>query len=117
MSLGKWLVEKIVGGVKGMENLNAEQFANKLKQCTDCVLIDVREADEFIRGHIRGARNVPLSELDERIGSIPKNRELLVYCQGGVRSRKAAKILSEHGFTDIVNLQSGLLSWPGEKVK
>ncbi len=61
-------------------------------------LLDVRSAGEFKRGHIKGAVNIPIDELRERMHELPAGKLLLVYCLTGIRSYLACRILMQHGF-------------------
>lgn len=70
-------------------------------------LLDVRTSDEFALGHIEGAVNLPNTELRERMGEIPRNRTILVYCGVGIRGYLAERILRENGFEDVSNLAGG----------
>jgi phage shock protein E len=74
-------------------------------------LLDVRSADEFGRGHLPGAVNVPVQELDRRYGEVgPTDGEVVVYCRTGHRSTRAAALLREHGFTKVHNL-GAMTAW------
>ncbi len=61
-------------------------------------LIDVRFAELYAAGHLRGAKNIPLGKLRERIGELDKNAEYLLYCMIGQKSYYAERILKQHGF-------------------
>jgi rhodanese-related sulfurtransferase len=68
-------------------------------------LLDVRSPDEYAHGHLPGAVNIPVQELDRRLAEVgPPDRELVVYCRSGHRSGRAAEILRQHGFTKVHNL-------------
>lgn len=103
--------------IKGMRNLNAEQFTREMEDNADKLLIDVREIHEFRNGHIRGATNIPLSQLTHRMKEIPREKKLLIYCQSGMRSRQAGRMLAKQGYANLVNLRGGIISWRGPKVK
>lgn len=60
--------------------------------------LDIREPEEFELGAIRGAVNIPLAQLRARLSELPKDRPLYIYCQSGVRSHTALRILLQHGF-------------------
>jgi len=63
------------------------------------IIIDVRSKEEFKEGHIPGATNIDLAVLDKSYGRIPKNKELIVYCRSGSRSKVAAQFLRQQGWT------------------
>ena len=65
---------------------------------TKAYLLDVREPDEFARGHLEGATNVPLTQLRKRIGEVPRDREVWVYCAAGQRAYFAQRLLRQRGF-------------------
>lgn len=68
-------------------------------------LIDVRTKEEFTRGHISGAKNIPLGELDSRVGELGnKDGPVVVYCRSGARSRAARSTLEKAGFSRVVDL-------------
>jgi len=70
------------------------------------IFIDVREPDEYARGHVEGAMNIPPSALlagASDLNDIPKDTELVLYCVSGSRSNVAANILRSLGYTNLVN--------------
>ncbi len=77
---------------------------------TSAVLLDVREPDEFARGHLAGAVNLPLSELRRRIHEVPRGRELWVYCAAGQRAYFAQRLLMHLGL-DAKNLSGGFTTY------
>lgn len=76
-------------------------------------LLDVREPWEWAVGNLsdRGARLVPLGELGERMGEIPRHRAVVVYCRSGQRSRAGARRLLEAGHGDVRSMRGGLQAW------
>lgn len=68
-------------------------------------LVDVRTKDEFAAGHLPGAINIPVQDLERRLGELgPKDRAIVVYCHSGQRSRRAARILRGAGHGDVSDL-------------
>jgi rhodanese-related sulfurtransferase len=68
-------------------------------------LLDVRSPGEYAGGHLPGAVNLPVQELDRRLAEAgPRDGELVLYCRSGHRSARAAEILRAHGFTRVHNL-------------
>ena len=92
-----------------MSTLEATLLINQ----KDALLLDVREAAEFGKGHILNARNVPLGELDAQLEKLAKNKQksLVVYCESGRRSAQATARLRAAGYENAVNLDGGLASW------
>lgn len=78
---------------------------------TKVTLVDVRTADEYALGHIDGALNIPLDDLRERIGEIPSDRPVYVYCGVGLRGYLASNILKENGYGDVRNLIGGIKTY------
>ncbi|MBN2814145.1 MAG: DsrE/DsrF/DrsH-like family protein, partial [Bacteroidales bacterium] len=74
----------------------------------DNYLIDVRTPDEFQLGSIEGAVNIPLDELRQHLGEIPRDKKLIVFCGVGLRAHVACRILTQSGFAEVFNLSGGL---------
>jgi NADPH-dependent 2,4-dienoyl-CoA reductase/sulfur reductase-like enzyme/rhodanese-related sulfurtransferase len=77
---------------------------------TGAVLLDVREPDEFARGHLEGAVNLPLTELRRRIDEVPRGKELWIYCAAGQRAYFAQRLLIQLGL-DAKNLSGGFTTY------
>ena len=73
-------------------------------------LLDVREDDEWAAGHAPGAVHVPLGELGERFGELPRDREVYVICRIGQRSAYAARALGGAGL-NAINVAVGMAGW------
>jgi rhodanese-related sulfurtransferase len=73
-------------------------------------LLDVREDDEWAAGHAPGALHVPLGELGERFGELPRDREVYVICRIGQRSAYAARALDGAGL-NAINVADGMTGW------
>lgn len=70
-------------------------------------LVDVRTPEEFADGHLPGAINIPVQDLERRIDELgPKERPIVLYCRSGMRSGRAARQLSSAGFVAVHNLGS-----------
>jgi NADPH-dependent 2,4-dienoyl-CoA reductase/sulfur reductase-like enzyme/rhodanese-related sulfurtransferase len=74
------------------------------------LVVDVREPDEYAGGHIPGAINVPLSQLRERHGELPRDRRLALCCGVGQRAYYATRFLAQHGY-DAANLSGGYATY------
>ena len=80
----------------------------------EAFLLDVRDPDEFEEGHIPGAINLPLNELRARLGELPREREIAVYCRVSQRGYYATRILLQNGYR-ARNLAGGILTYEGFK--
>ncbi len=87
----------------------AVQLINREK----AVVIDVCEANEFAAGHIGGARNIALGQLEEKLGGAVKNKALpvILVCQSGARSNRAVAIAKKLGYEQAQSLAGGLAAW------
>jgi NADPH-dependent 2,4-dienoyl-CoA reductase/sulfur reductase-like enzyme/rhodanese-related sulfurtransferase len=101
--------------VAGMMASNALQGDMPLADWRDvpstrALLLDVREPDEFARGHIPGAKNLPLSKLRRNEAEVPRDRQVWVYCAAGQRAYFAQRLLRQRG-VDALNLSGGYATW------
>jgi rhodanese-related sulfurtransferase len=89
--------------------LQVTQMINRGKT----TIVDVRSSEEFAAGHLRDAKHIPLSDLSARIGELDKSktRTVVMVCQTGARSDKAARQLQAAGFEDVHSLEGGLAAW------
>ena len=90
--------------------LTGEQAHAKVQQ--GAFLLDVRSPGEFAEGHLAGAVNVPVNELEATLASLPvdRNREIVVYCRSGMRSSRARTILLKAGYSKVEDL-GGMSNW------
>lgn len=81
-------------------------------------VIDVREPNEFGKGHIEEAINIPAGKFDEQLQSLEKfkNNTIIVVCQSGTRSGPACKALVSAGFEKVYNIMGGMQSWEDNKL-
>ncbi len=80
-------------------------------------LVDVRQPGEYAKGHLPGARLIPLGELAERASELDEDKPVIVYCRSGVRSKTACQILTRLGVDKVLNMEGGLTSYRGEQVE
>jgi hydroxyacylglutathione hydrolase len=94
-----------------IERITASSAAEQLDAPDRPLFLDVCTAAEYGEAHIEGAVNVPLSQLAERIGELPSDRAIVVYCASGYRSAIASSLLSREGMPRVANLVGGLAAW------
>ncbi|HEV2458302.1 MAG TPA: rhodanese-like domain-containing protein [Ktedonobacterales bacterium] len=77
----------------------------------EAFVLDVREPEEFARGHVPGAASLPQSELALRLDEVPRDRPILVICQSGMRSLRAAQFLVQMGYANVASVAGGTAAW------
>ena len=97
----------------GVKTISVDELADKLKQGKQ-VLIDVREPYEFKAGHVKGAVNVPLGQLADKLGRFAPSAETYVICQSGHRSVTAVRVLKRAGFENAYSVKGGTSAWRGK---
>ena len=85
--------------------------AEALLQRTDVQVLDVRDAESYLRGHIEGAQNISTRNLGDFIGSTNKDAPVLIYCYKGNASQEYSKILCDFGFKEVSSLDGGFEAW------
>ncbi len=96
---------------KILTTLTEEEFREGYRKAQ---LIDIREPKEYDGGHILGARNIPLSQMRQRMKELRKDQPIYLYCQSGARSARAAMLLNKKGYQDINHLKGGFKKWDGK---
>ena len=93
----------------GLDPQAMVQLMNREK----AVVIDVCEPDEFARGHVIGAKNLPLAQIDEKLPQWVKNKStpVIMVCQVGARSSRAAAAARKLGYENAYSLSGGLRAW------
>lgn len=77
----------------------------------DYMLVDVRMDDEYEDGHLPGAVNIPLPEIQSRLDEIPEDKPVVVVCRTQNRSEMGAMILSKSGYADVYMILGGTQEW------
>ncbi|MGF9964379.1 rhodanese-like domain-containing protein [Bacillus rhizoplanae] len=110
ITLIAWFIVSRFLPVKGVKTISGKELKSEMKN-KNKQLIDVRTSGEFRGNHIQGFRNMPLNELVQKANSLDKNKEVIVICQSGMRSKQATKLLKKLGFKHIVNVSGGMNAW------
>lgn len=100
---------RLFSGVSALSPYAATQMLNG----GEAVFFDVREEAEFKNGHVIDAHNFPVSSLDKRLHEIEKfkDKEIVLYCESGMRTSRFAAKLRKNGFTKLHVLAGGLAAW------
>lgn len=111
LASGGMLLWPVLKGATGgsLTAAGAVQLINREK----AVVIDVCETDEFAAGHVGGAKNIPLNQLEEKLPAAVKNKALpvILVCQTGARSGRAVAIAKKLGYEQAQALAGGLVAW------
>ena len=93
--------------------MSVEQLKARLEKGEELFLLDVREPFEYEIANLKG-RLIPLGDLPARLDELDKDREIVVYCHHGNRSRYTAEFLQSQGFRSVINLAGGIDAWATE---
>jgi phage shock protein E len=103
---------------KEFEDITARAYnSDFVKGKQPHALIDVRTPGEYAQGHVPGAVNIPLNELDRRISEVPSDKPVIVICASGNRSQAGATKIKKSGIEKVYNVQGGTLGWMREGLK
>jgi len=97
-------------GCRFKNSVYQHEIMNIVKNNKNVVLLDVRSKQEYDEGHLRGAINIPLYELEYRAENElgDKNCIIISYCSAGIRSKKAIEILKKMGYRNLYNVEDGV---------
>ncbi|QUE86932.1 rhodanese-like domain-containing protein [Exiguobacterium alkaliphilum] len=96
-----------------VKTVSTDELKLKIAEERNIQLLDVREPQEYRGGHIKQAKNVPLSGFGNANAQYPKQKDRPVYviCQSGMRSQRAAVMLQNAGYTDVYSVKGGMSFW------
>jgi rhodanese-related sulfurtransferase len=109
------LAQSLIAGNKGSVNpLQATAMINH----QDAVVIDVRPAADYAKGHIINAVNIPATSLTKQLPQLSKykGKPIIISCRSGAQSSVACKQLIKEGFENVHNLKGGILGWQSENL-
>lgn len=93
--------------------MSPQTLRGRMAEEAQLQLVDVRSPAEFSEGHLKGAKNIPLDELQGRVGELSKDKAVALYCRSGARSGRALSLLLSQGFK-AQHLEGGILAWQRE---
>lgn len=102
------LVSQVWAAEKDISSRDAKVLLDKNK---NIYLLDVRTPQEYSQGKLAGSVLIPIGEFERRIGEVPKNKTIIVYCAVGSRSKPVANFLAQRGYKDVYNMTDGLVGW------
>jgi rhodanese-related sulfurtransferase len=102
--------------VKNIKIIDPVSFTKEIDNTTNPQILDVRTAEEFAVEHLQKAENVNWlsNDFTTNIAKYDKSQPVFVYCKSGRRSHQAAEKLAELGFTNIIEMEGGIINWAAE---
>ena len=88
-----------------IKKISAETLQASIDGKEDFILVDVRKKGEFRSGHVKGALNLPLSNMEKGYNQLPQDKRVVLYCSSANRSNRAAWILLQHGYKKIEEME------------
>jgi rhodanese-related sulfurtransferase len=112
------LAQDLIESVLRKHKLVTPSGAVALMNDDATVVIDVREPHEYSAGHIENARHIPLGKIDDRAYELQDHKQgpIVVACQSGTRSPQACRKLMALGFSQVYELQGGMVAWEEQKL-
>ena len=98
-------------GAGGLPETTPAELKARLDRGEQVFILDVRNPEEYRICSIPGSTLLPLPALPKRFGELDREREMVVHCKSGMRSQKAIQFLCQQGFTNLKNLNGGILAW------
>lgn len=102
------MVTQVWAAGKNISSRDAKALLDKNK---NIYLLDVRTPQEYGQGKLAGSVLIPIGEFERRIGEVPKNKIIVVYCAVGSRSLPVANFLTQQGYKDVYNMTDGIVGW------
>ena len=110
-------IDPAARGAAGAKSLSPLQLP-QIQARENALVVDVNETDAFKTGHISQALNLPMSKFEDSLGKLKKkhDRAIIITCETGAKSSKAATILKKNEFTNLYILTGGLAAWKKENL-
>lgn len=93
------------------KDITSREAKAMLERNKNIYLLDVRTPQEYSQGRLAGSVLIPIGEFERRVGEVPKNKTIIVYCAVGSRSKPVANFLAQRGHKDVYNMTDGIVGW------
>lgn len=93
------------------KDITSREAKAMLERNKNIYLLDVRTPQEYSQGKLAGSVLIPIGEFERRIGEVPKNKTIIVYCAVGSRSKPVANFLAQRGYKDVYHMADGIVGW------
>ena len=100
-----------------VQTVGHDELRHMMESGDPPLLVDVRQPEEYVLGHIPGSILIPLGQLEMGHPALDHERVIVVYCRSGRRSMTGARILCRMGFDNVLSLRDGIMGWPYELIE
>ena len=90
------------------------ELLRELEKRKDVIMLDVREPVEIQICHLDNAKHIPMGQIPSKLDELPKDKDVVVFCHMGVRSKQVINYLRRNGFSRVYNLKGGIDQWSVE---
>ena len=97
-----------------MHEISVTELSGRRERGDELVVLDVRDPDEIEIAALSGTLDIPMPEIPQRLGEIPRESEIVVLCHTGRRSAHVAQFLAQNGFARVANVRGGIDAWSRE---
>jgi rhodanese-related sulfurtransferase len=94
-----------------VEFIDVEDLKKLIQDGLEVQIVDVRTEKEYNKGHIKGAKLIPVDDIRQRLDELDKEKKTVLHCRTSYRSYLAYRILKNNGFKDVKNLNGSYWSW------
>jgi rhodanese-related sulfurtransferase len=95
----------------GAKDISSREAKTLIEKNKNVFLLDVRTPQENNQARLPGTVLIPINEFERRMGEVPRNKTILVYCAVGSRSKQVAEFLSKSGYKDVYTMTDGIVGW------
>ena len=111
LTLGSLLVSTTLAAAAIARNIAPQDAFALLKQRQNIYLLDVRTPQEYQQARLADSHLIPIHQVMQRLGELPTDRPILVYCAVGSRSAQVFNFLARRGYPEVYNLDGGIYAW------
>ena len=94
-----------------IEEITVSELNKKISNKEEFILLDVRTDSEYYLSSIEGSMHIPMNNVPNKLDSLDSDKEIIVQCKSGIRSARICEFLIQKGYSNIKNLQGGIVAW------
>lgn len=94
-----------------VREIDSIELQQRLESENELILLDIRGTNELMQGILPNSQHHPMHILPLHISEFPKDKDIVLYCRSGARSHTACSFLMQQGYSNVINLRGGIISW------